>query len=68
MKKYNIFKIGITKKKLDCMELLEVDDAQPIENSLAKNEPPDSSNFIVQKATGSFFISLLERKCLIRDK
>lgn len=33
-----------------------------------KNEPPQSDQFIVQKMTGGFFKSLLERKCQIREK
>jgi len=35
---------------------------------LAKNEPPETEELVIQKMTEGFFKNLLERKCKITDK
>jgi hypothetical protein len=70
MKQSNLFKIGNVKKKIDNFTLTQVEEEQkPLaEESLIKNQPPETSMLRVHKIGGGFFKSIIERKCKIEEK
>lgn len=67
MRQSNLFKIGNVKKKIVNFTHTQVEEEQkkPLgDESLIKNQPPNTEKMIIQKI-GGFFKGIIERKCKI---